>query len=186
MVTMCMGLFQSADEVAGAPAQTGAAAGRFRFDDVNGDGSITPDDRTFLGSPLPDFTYGLNLTLMYKGFDFTIFLYGAQGFELVNYRKWSTDFPTSFQNRKSKAASYDSWTPSNPNATTPIATSISNISTNQGANSYYVEDGSYLRAKNVQIGYSLPTTLARKIGMESARSLYPGGKLVHRNRLYRN
>lgn len=171
------GLFQSADEVAGAPTQTGAAPGRFRFEDVNGDGAITPDDRTFLGSPLPDFTYGLNLSLMYKGFDITLFLYGAQGFELVNYRKWSTDFPTSFQNRKSKAALYDSWTPSNPNATTPIATSISNISTNQGANSYYIEDGSYLRARNLQLGYTLPLTFVRKIGMESARIYLQGVNL---------
>ena len=171
------GLFQSASEVSSAPSQTGAAPGRFRFVDVNGDGQITPDDRTFLGSPLPDFTYGLNLSLIYKGFDLTVFLYGAQGFELVNYRKWSTDFPTSFQNRKSKAALYDSWTPERPNARTPIATSISNISTNQGANSYYVEDGSYLRARNVQIGFTLPTTFAKKIGMESARIYLQGVNL---------
>jgi len=171
------GLFQSASEVSGAPTQTGAAPGRFRFVDVNGDGTITPEDRTFLGSPLPDFTYGLNLSLIYKGFDLTIFLYGAQGFELVNYRKWSTDFPTSFQNRKSKAALYDSWTPERPNAKTPVATSISNISTNQGGNSYYVEDGSYLRARNVQIGFTLPSTFAKRIGMESARIYLQGVNL---------
>jgi len=171
------GLFQSDAEVAGAPPQTGAAPGTFRFVDVNGDGSITPDDRTFLGSPLPDFTMGLNLTLMYKGLDLTVFLYAAEGVELVNYRKWSTDFTTSFQNRKSKALLYDSWTPERPNARTPIATSISNISTNQGANSYYVEDGSYIRARNIQLGYTIPSLSVKKLGIESVRIYLQGVNL---------
>jgi TonB-dependent starch-binding outer membrane protein SusC len=98
-----------------------------------------------------------------------MFFYGTSGNEIVNYRKWWTDFPTSFQGRKSKDALYNSWTPTNTGATTPVATSISNISTNQGANSYFIEDGSYFRAKNIALGYTLPNALVKKIGLESAR-----------------
>ena len=163
------GLFQSASEVSSAPSQVGSGVGRFRFADTNGDGKITPDDRTFLGSPIPSYSYGLNLGLTYKGFDLTVFLYGVAGNQIVNYRKWWTDFPTSFQGRKSTDALYNSWTPTNTGATTPIATTISNISTNQGANSYYVQDGGYLRAKNIQLGYNFPNAVARKVGLESIR-----------------
>ena len=172
-----IGLFQSSSEVAGAPAQVGAGAGRFRFEDTNKDGVITPADRQFLGSPIPDFSYGINLGLNYKGFDVTVFLYGVSGNQIVNYRKWWTDFLPSFQGRKSQDALYNSWTPTRPNATTPVAESISNISTNQGANSYFVESGSYLRAKNVQVGYNFPNAIARKIGLESARIYVQGVNL---------
>jgi TonB-linked SusC/RagA family outer membrane protein len=87
-----IGLFNSDDDVVESPAQSGAAAGRLKYRDVNGDGVITPDDRTFLGSPNPDFTYGLNIGLNYKGFDFSTIFYGTQGNEIVNVVRSSTHF----------------------------------------------------------------------------------------------
>ena len=148
------GLFQSQGEVDGAATQDGATAGTFRYDDIDGSGEIDPDDRMFIGNPNPDFTYGLNLVLGYKGFDLTAFFYGSQGAEIFNYNKWWLDFWPSFQGQKSTDLLYNSWTPSNTSATTPMASNQSNFSTNTVSNSYYVEDGSFFRMKNLQIGYT--------------------------------
>ncbi|MCX2739526.1 SusC/RagA family TonB-linked outer membrane protein [Pontibacter anaerobius] len=149
--------------------QPDVAVGRFRYADINGDGVITPDDRTILGSPNPDFTYGLNISATFKNFDFTMFLYGSQGNEIWNQVKWWTDFYPNFLGAKSKTALYDSWTPENRNATAPIQERTGSFSTSTVPNSYYVEDGSYLRAKNVQLGYTLPTNLLSNYGVGSLR-----------------
>ncbi|CAM3529927.1 TonB-dependent receptor [Pontibacter korlensis] len=149
--------------------QADVAIGRFRYADVNGDGIITPDDRTVLGSPNPDFTYGLNIAATYKNFDFTMFLYGSQGNEIWNQVKWWTDFYPNFLGAKSKTAVHDSWTPENRNATAPIQEADGSFSTTNVPNSYYVENGSYLRAKNVQLGYTLPKSLLNNYGIGSLR-----------------
>jgi len=164
-----IGLFKDAAEVAAAPKQDGKAPGRFRYQDVNGDGEITPADRVFLGSPNPDFTYGLNLNASYKNWDVSAFFYGSQGKEIMNYVKWWTDFFPSFQGAKSKALLYDSWTSTKTNAKTPIAENISNFSNNNAVNSYYLEDGSYFRMKNLTIGYSLPASLLNKVKIDRLR-----------------
>lgn len=143
--------------------------GRFRYEDVNGDGRITPDDRTFLGSPNPDFTYGLNLGFNFKNWDMNLFVYGSQGAEIWNQVKWWTDFYGPFRGAKSHTALYDSWTPDNPDASVPIQESDNSFSTNQVPNSYFVEDGSYLRLKNVQVGYTLPARLMNPLGVEQLR-----------------
>jgi len=153
------GLFQSDAEVTGAPAQDGAEAGFFRYADIDGDNAITPDDRTVIGNPNPDFTYGLNLSAGYKNFDLTAFFYGSQGNEIFNYNRWWTDFWPSFQGQKSTDLLENSWTPSRTDATTPKASNTSNFSTNTVANSYYIENGSYFRLKQLQIGYTLPKTV---------------------------
>lgn len=141
--------------------------GRFEYEDVNGDGTVNDDDRKKLGTPHPDFTYGINLTSAYKGFDISLFFNGSQGNEIYNFNKFYTDFPA-FVNGNRNARVLDSWTPSNTNATLPaLSTSITN---NEGdPNSYYVEDGSYLRLKNTQIGYTFDKDITDKIGMKSLR-----------------
>lgn len=151
-----IGLFQDQTEVDAAPVQDGAEPGFFRYEDVNGNGTIDPDDRKSLGNPNPDFTYGLSFNLGYKGFDLTAYFYGMYGNEIFNYNKWWLDFWPSFQGQKSTDLLYDSWTPSNTGATIPKASNKSNFSTNTVSNSYYIEDGSYFRLKNLQIGYTLP------------------------------
>jgi len=159
----------AANSKAGGEYQSDVAVGRFRYKDVNGDGRITAEDRTFLGNPSPDFSYGLNLGAKYKAFDVSIFLYGVQGNSIWNQVRWWTDFYPSFQGAKSKTALYDSWTPSHQNATAPIQENTGSFSTSTVPNSYYVENGSYLRAKNAQIGYRLPANLLSKVKIESAR-----------------
>jgi TonB-dependent starch-binding outer membrane protein SusC len=178
-----VGLWQSDAEVAEAnaldgdatsPFQDGAEAGFFRLADIDGNGLIDADDRTFIGNPNPDFTYGLNLSLEYKGFDLTTFFYGSKGNEIFNYNKWWTDFWPSFQGQKSRELLYDSWTPERGGNSVPKASNKSNLSTNTAGNSYYIEDGSFLRMRNIQIGYNIPVNTANKIGLSSARIYIQG------------
>ena len=177
-----IGFWNSADEIANAdvtaqkatgdPAatyQTDEGVGRFRYADVNGDGQITADDRAFLGNPNPKFSYGLNIGLTYKNFDFSIFFFGVHGNQIWNEVKWWTDFYSSFQGAKSKTALYDSWTPTHTNAKAPIQENAGTLSTQGVPNSYFVENGAYLRAKNVQLGYTFHKSLLSKIGVDKFR-----------------
>jgi TonB-linked SusC/RagA family outer membrane protein len=164
-----VGLFQDAADVEKSPDQDAAAPGRFKYRDANDDGKITGDDRVFFGNPNPDFTYGLNLGAAYKGFDFSLFLYGSQGNDVINYVRWWTDFFQSFQGVKSRDALYNSWRPDNLNAKTPRVENESNFSNNQTPNSYYMEDGSYLRCKSLILGYTVPVTNLRRLGISRLR-----------------
>ncbi len=149
--------------------QTDEGVGRFRYADVNGDGQITEADRTFLGNPNPKFNYGINLGAAYKNFDLSIFFYGVKGNQIWNQVRWWTDFYPSFAGAKSHTALYDSWTPTHMNAKAPIQENVGYASTNANPNSYYVESGSYLRAKNILLGYSLPETLLKRVSVQSLR-----------------
>jgi hypothetical protein len=172
-----IGLFQSATDVASSPVQDGAEAGFFKYQDLNGDNQITPEDRVFIGNPNPDFTWGINLGVNYKMFDVTAFFYGSQGNEIFNYNKWWLDFWPSFQNQKSNDLLYNSWTPERTSATTPKASNKSNFSNNTQSVSYYVEDGSFMRLKNLQIGYNFPTSIISKIGLTRTRVYVQGVNL---------
>lgn len=173
------GIFASEAEVSAAADQGFAAAadgvGRFKYTDLNNDGTINDDDRTFIGSPHPDFTYGLNLALGYKGFDMSAFFQGSQGNEIFNNDKVYTDFPTFFNANRSVRV-LDSWTPDNLDATLPaLSQSITN---NEGnANSFFVEDGSYMRLKNLQIGYTFNDQVSDIMGMDSVRLYFQGTNL---------
>ncbi len=174
------GIFASEAEVASAPDQNfpsdAEGVGRFRYSDINGDGTINDDDRTKIGSPHPDFTYGINLGADYKGFDISAFFQGSQGNDIYNYEKIFTDFPTFFNvNRSTRVL--DSWTPTNTGASLPaLRNNIINEETT--SNSFFVEDGSYLRLKNLQLGYTFPDTSVGKLGMESLRFYLQGTNLV--------
>lgn len=172
------GFWDDEQEIANGPSQDGAAVGRFRYQDTDGDGEITPDDRTFLGNPNPDFTYGINFGLNYKAFDFSMFWYGSQGNDVWNQVKWWTDFYGNFAGAKSNTMLHDSWTPDNPDASAPILEAASSFSSNEVQNSYYVEDGSYLRMKNVQLGYTLPSNILSGSGISSLRVYVQAANLV--------
>jgi TonB-linked SusC/RagA family outer membrane protein len=158
-------LAQNAD----VPTQTGAAPGFFKFVDTNKDGAITPDDRQFIGNPNPKFTYGFNLAFTYKNFDLSGFLYGSQGADIFNWNKWWIDFWPSFQGQKSADLLYKSWTPTNTTATIPMASNTSNFSTNSEVTSFYIENGSYMRLKNLELGYTIPESVMSKIKIKSLR-----------------
>ena len=173
------GIFASESEVSAAADQGFASAadgvGRFRYADLNNDGVINDDDRTFIGSPHPDFTYGVNLTMGYKGFDMSAFFQGSQGNEIFNNDKVYTDFPTFFNANRSVRV-LDSWTPDNQDASLPaLSQSITN---NEGnPNSFFVEDGSYMRLKNLQIGYTFNERVSDYLGMDSVRFYLQGTNL---------
>ena len=143
--------------------------GRFKYADVNGDGQITDADRTFLGNPNPKFTSGLNLNVNYKSWDFSVFLYWNYGNKIWNNVKYWRDFSSSFITAKSQTALYDSWTPTHMDAKAPIQELTGYFSTNGTANSYYIEGGSYLRAKNMQLGYTFSPDLLKKISVQKLR-----------------
>jgi TonB-dependent starch-binding outer membrane protein SusC len=164
-----LGLFQTKEEVAAAPAQDGKGVGRFRYADINGDGKINADDRTYLGSPVPKFTGGGNLTFNYKNFDLSTYVNVVAGNKIYNHSKWYTDFYPSFSGAAISERVKDSWSPTNTGATIPIFETASNFSTNAQSNSFYVEDGSYFRMQNINIGYNLAENTLKKLGLSRVR-----------------
>ena len=164
-----LGIFQSADEVAKAPTQVDAAPGLFKYRDVNGDGKIDDKDRTFIGDPNPDFTYGLNIGFSYKNFDFSTFFFGMKGNDIFDNTKTFTDFPDFFKGGLRKEAALNSWTPSNPGATVPKLRTTGGFSSDLVANSYFISKGSYLRNKQMQIGYVFPASMLSRFGVERLR-----------------
>jgi TonB-linked SusC/RagA family outer membrane protein len=165
-----IGYFNSAAEVASAPAQDGKGVGRFRYADLNGDGKITTDDRTFLGSPVPTYTGGINIGLTYRDFEFATYLYASAGNKIWNQSKWFTDFFGTFEGSGKGERAKQSWTPELGNsAAAPIWESASNMSTSAGANSWYVENGDYIRVQNISLGYNIPKTYTSKLGIKRAK-----------------
>ncbi|WP_199501942.1 TonB-dependent receptor [Mucilaginibacter conchicola] len=155
--------------------QNDTKPGRFRYVDVNGDGVINDADRTFIGDPNPDFTAGLNLGVTYKNFDFNMLLYGSFGNQIWNNVKYWRDFYSSFETAKSYTALYDSWTPTNHNAKAPIQELDASTSSGSTPNSYFVENGTYLRARNAQIGYTFNNL--KKVGIQKLRVYFSATNL---------
>jgi TonB-linked SusC/RagA family outer membrane protein len=149
--------------------QTDEGVGRFKYQDVNGDGQIDDNDRTFIGNPNPKFNYGLDLGVTYKNFDFSVFFYGVQGNQIWNQTLWWTDFYASFSGGKSKTALYNSWSPDHTNAKAPLQEVNGYQSTNLAPNSYYIENGSYLRCKNMMLGYTFGGSMLQKIHVSTFR-----------------
>ncbi len=164
-----VGLFQSAADVAKSATQDGAAPGRFKYADINGDGKITADDRTYFGNPNPKFTYGLNISVSYSNFDFSTFFFGSYGNDIFNGVKIFTDFPQLFKGGLSKDAALNSWTPTNTNTKVPKLENAASFSTTTVINSYYLEKGSYLRNKQFSLGYTLPAKMLSKYGIDKFR-----------------
>ncbi|WP_121356987.1 SusC/RagA family TonB-linked outer membrane protein [Flavisolibacter nicotianae] len=164
-----LGLFQSADEVAKAPTQNGAEPGVFRYADIDGNGKIDQNDRTFIGNPNPDFTYGLNISFNYKAFDFSTFFFGSQGNDIFNQTLYYTDFPDFFKGAIRREAALNAWTPTNTSTNIPKLLNAGTFSTDAVTSSYFVSNGSYLRNKQMQLGYTLPNSLLSRYGIERFR-----------------
>ena len=154
------GIFQSADEVAKHAKQTAATApGDIKFKDTNGDGVIDLADRQFLGSFIPKATYALNLGANYKNFDLSIFFYGVSGNKIYNDTRVITEGMIRFFNAGTQVLK--AWTPTNTNTNIPRAIS-GDPNQNSRTSNRFLEDGSYLRLKNLMIGYTIPTTSLQK------------------------
>ncbi len=164
-----LGIFNSQSEVDGAAKQDGAAPGRFRYADTNGDGKIDASDRTNIGSPVPKFTGGAYFSINYKGFEVATYLYTSLGNKIFNFSKWYSDFYPSFAGAQISNRVKNSWLPGSPGDGTPIFESYSGFSSNSQSVSWYVEDGSYLRMQNLAINYNLPVNILKPIGIKRAK-----------------
>ncbi len=164
-----IGLFQDAGDVSKSPTQQDAAPGRLKFRDVNGDGKIDANDRTFFGNPNPNFTAGLNLSVSYKNFDLSSFFYASVGNDVINYVRYWTDFPQVFEGAVSKDAVNNSWTPQNTGAKVPILERSANFSNTTQFNSYYMENGSFLKLKSLVLGYTIPPASLKRFGIDRLR-----------------
>ncbi len=137
-----------------------AKVGRMKFRDINGDGKIDSDDEGVIGSPIPKLNYGINLTANYKNFDFTFYMQGVYGNQIFNFLRYYTDFPV-FQANYSKNMLYNAGT------TYPALDRNDNYSAQRST--FYVESGSYFRGKNLTLGYTLPNSIASKVGLDRVR-----------------
>jgi TonB-dependent starch-binding outer membrane protein SusC len=140
--------------------------GVFKYKDVNGDGVINSLDRTFIGNPHPDFTYGLNIDLQYKNWNLSIFSQGSYGNKILNFRRWGL-----FSGISEKNDLYQSWTVDRFNnhdkITNPIVTN-NNVELHQPS-SYFVEDGSYFRVKSILVGYDLSHKMLSRLHINNLR-----------------
>jgi len=161
------GIFQTDEEVQKSPVQNpgtdpakSTAKGDLKFKDINGDGKITDADRTYLGSYIPDFTYALNLGANYKNFDLSVFFQGVQGNKIFNAARVITEGMARLFN--SGTAVMDAWTPTNTNTDVPRAVS-GDPNQNVRPSTRWIENGSYLRLKNVILGYNIPGTRLKSL-----------------------
>jgi TonB-dependent starch-binding outer membrane protein SusC len=145
------------------------APGDIKFKDLNGDGTINEKDETSIGNPWPKIVYGFNVNLNYKGIDLVMNWQGVYGIDVYNELKQYTQ--SMFSDWNSTAAVKDAWSVSNTNSTIPR---LGNSTHNYGkSSSYMIEDGSYLRLKNIQIGYNLSSQLLSKLKLRKLR-IYTG------------
>jgi TonB-linked SusC/RagA family outer membrane protein len=167
------GIFQTQTEVEshknskGQVIQPNAKPGDFRFADLNDSGSIDGDDRYFAGSAYPDFSYGLSFNASFKNFDINIFAQGVQGNKLFNAVKRTT-YSASGPSYNKLVGILDAWSPENPGGKVPII-STSDNNGNFNASDFYIENGSYLRLRNITLGYSLPASVTKKLKTGSIR-----------------
>ncbi len=167
------GIFQTPAEVAayvnkeGDLYQPKAEPGDFRFKDVNNDGTIDDEDKTMIGSPHPDLMMGLNLNFAWKNFDLSASFSGVFGNEIFNAFKAITYQPIGYRNLCKKAIER-AWTAGSGINDVPRLTNSQN-NDNYRVSDFYVEDGSYFRLKNLQIGYSLARKHCEKIRLQGLR-----------------
>ena len=176
------GIFKSQEEIYNHATQEGAGLGRIRYKDLNNDGRVNEEDQTWIYDPTPDFTWGLNIYLQYKNFDFTMFWQGVQGVD-VDCRgyKSQTDFWANsninvpYLNKGVRVL--DAWSLSNPGSSIPaLTTSDTN---NEGrVSSYYIENGSYAKLRTVQLGYNVPDAFAAKLKLERIRLYLSAQNLI--------
>ncbi|HXD79240.1 MAG TPA: SusC/RagA family TonB-linked outer membrane protein, partial [Puia sp.] len=180
------GIFQSWQDVASSPAQQDAAPGRFKYADVDHNGKIDANDRTFFGNPNPKFSVGVNISVNYRSWDFYTFLYASVGNDILNNVKSSTDFPQSFGNQISKAVALNSarlvnsnGDPTNindssahlanPGTKIPMLEQSANFSNSGAFNSYIMEKGSFLRCRNLTVGYNIVSNGLRRVHFDKLR-----------------
>ncbi|PJJ52960.1 SusC/RagA family TonB-linked outer membrane protein [Hymenobacter chitinivorans] len=177
------GIFQTQEEVKNHATQTAGdnpakstAPGDIRFKDLNNDGVINASDRTFIGNPNPDFTYGLNNTLSWQGFDFNMFLQGSQGNDIYNQNRYILESAL-YGNSNGSRRVLGRWT--GPGTSNDVPRAVAgDPNGNLRVSSYYVEDGSYMRIKTLTLGYTLPQSIMSRIAAKQLRVYVSGQNLL--------
>ncbi|CAL2102087.1 SusC/RagA family TonB-dependent receptor precursor [Tenacibaculum sp. 190130A14a] len=172
------GIFQSQAEIdAHDPSgtlQPNAAPGDIRFVDQNGDGVLDSKDEVYQGSALPSYEYSLNLNADYKGIDFNIFFQGVGGNKIYNGNRFQSIGMDS--GRNFEALTLNAWTPTNTNTNIPRAV-LGDPNGNNRASTRFLESGSYLRIKTIQLGYSFPQEMLEKVHINKLRVYVTGQNL---------
>ena len=167
------GIFRTQDEIDnyknkdGRQIQPGAEPGDIRYKDWNGDGIINENDQHDVGSPFPDLTFGLRLGGDWKGLDFNLFFDGMTGNKIYNYQRYCLESGKFNGNYSTKLA--NSWRPDNQNTDIPRFSKADGADNGLAYTDRWLEDGSYFRLKTLDIGYSLPKSLLKKIKIENVR-----------------
>ena len=163
------GLFQTQEEVL-AYGQDNARVGGMKYADLDGDGKITSADQTWIFNPVPDLSFGLNVELSYKNFDFQMFWQGVLGQDVYNNQKFQNDFWSVTDAGSNKGVRVlDAWLPNvNTSSTIPMLTT-NNKGDEGRTSSYFVENGSYGKLRTLQVGYTLPSKVMDKLRMSKAR-----------------
>ena len=156
----------------GQQYQNNVGPGDLIYEDVDGDGYITANDRKYLGSPTPKFIGGLGISASWKGFDLSIDFQGNFGNKIFNAKQvecfsGSDNWDRSFLDR---------WTPENPNTMTPRMTLEGN---NYQVSSRYVESGSYVKLQTVELGYTFPKSWMQKVSVQNLRVYFSGNNLAY-------
>lgn len=162
------GIFQNQQEVDRYAIQVpgGTAPGDIRFRDLDNNGVINADDRTYIGNPSPEWTFSLNNTFAYKEFDLQIFLQGVAGNDIYNANRIWQESMSIPQNQTTKVL--DRWTGEGTSNSVPRAI-YSDPNQNVRHSNRFIEDGSYLRVKNLTLGYTLPKSISQKAYLSMAR-----------------
>ena len=173
------GIFQNVEEVnsysgpEGNPIQPNAVPGDFRWVDTNNDGTITDDDKQFLGNPLPEFTFGLTLNMNYKNFDFMVFTQGAVGNQIFQGLR-----RLDIQNANYSTKALGRWRGEGTSNDYPRLTDNDTNENFSRMSDFYLEDGDYLRIKLAQIGYTIPNDLISGVGVKKMRFYVTGENLL--------
>ena len=171
------GLFQNRDEVL-ASGQENARVGGLKYADLDGNGIINEQDQTWIFNPVPNFSWGLNFELGYKDFDFSMFWQGVAGQDIYNDQKFQTDFYSITDAGSNKGnRMLDAWTTANTGSSIPALTT-NNVGNENRTSSYFVENGSYAKLRQIQIGYNVPERFLKPIKMTSACVYVAGHNLL--------
>ena len=171
------GIFQNQEEV-DKSGQPNARVGGLKYKDLDGKNGITSDDQTWIFDPVPAFSYGLNIALNYKGFDFSMFWQGVYDQDVYNNQKFQTDFWAVTDGGSNKGTRLlDAWNTNNTGSSIPRLSTM-NTADEGRASSYFVENGSYLKLRTLQVGYTIPSSILSKLKMSSARVYLSGQNLL--------
>ena len=164
------GIFKSQEEIDNHAVQNGAGIGRIRWKDLNNDGVISEADQDWIYSPVPDFTWGLNVYLEYKNWDFTMFWQGAQGVDVISDLKRETDLWSglNISNLNKGHRMLDAWSPLNPDSNIPAVSTMDN-NNEKRVSTYFVENGSYGKLRTIQLGYNFGPKVCEKMRMSRLR-----------------